>query len=110
MTGIRISATSVWPSPSLLLVVQVVVCLVQLWEPRPARFGWQMYAGFKNAVQYLVVDRSGEEQQIKINRYIALPRGDIDDVERKVKPLICGDHQEAQTVRFRYVGRGELSI
>lgn len=92
------------------LAVQAAVCLVQLWGPRPARFGWQMYAGFKNPVQYLVVDRSGEERQIKINRYIAFPRGDVDDVERKVTPLICNDHPEAQTVRFKYVGRDDWDV
>jgi hypothetical protein len=92
------------------MTVQVVVCLIQLGQPRPARFGWQMYSGLRNPVQYQVVDGGGQPRTIAIREYVAFPRYELDGLEQKVTPLICQDHPDVSAVRFRYVGRPDRDL
>jgi hypothetical protein len=61
------------------LAVQVVVAGAALIEPRPARYGWQMYSGMPvNPPAWSVVD--GEQHELRINDLLLHPRAEIDRV------------------------------
>jgi hypothetical protein len=83
----------------LYLVVQVAVPLWQLTRPRPARFGWQMYAGHAQASVFIAVGRDGSETRVPLDEYILRPRDDL-DLLRYLPPAICA-RTGAASVRYR---------
>jgi hypothetical protein len=89
-----------WPLWAILfLVVQVAVPLWQLTRPRPARFGWQMYAGSAQAVEFTAIGRDGVTTPAPLDQYIIRPRDDL-DLLRYVPPAICA-RTGAVAVRYR---------
>ena len=61
----------------LWLVVQIGVPLWQLTNPRPARFGWQMYAVVKYPPQITAVRCDGSSVQLTPSSYFAYFRSDL---------------------------------
>lgn len=59
------------------LLLQIAVPAVMLLQPRPARFGWQMFSGGSVAADY-VVEHDGFTSRIDPTDFVALSRADID--------------------------------
>lgn len=99
-----------WPWWAVLfLVVQVAVPLWQLTQPRPARFGWQMYAGGAEASGFTAVRRDGSVAAVPLDEYIIRPRDDL-DLLRYLPPAICA-RTGAVAVRHRAApGRPPVEI
>jgi hypothetical protein len=87
----------------VVLAGQAIFCLLQLAKPRPARFGWQMYSGYKNPLQYRVVRRDGTSTLVSLDRYVANPRYELDELERIVPPLICAREPDAVAVTLTFI-------
>ena len=81
------------------LVVQILVPSWQLTKPRPARFGWQMYAAGTPASEFFVVGRDGSVTSVPLEEYIVRTRDDL-DVLRYLPPAICA-RTGAAAVRYR---------
>jgi hypothetical protein len=67
---------------ALFLVVQIAVPIWMLFEPRPARVGWQMYSGARSLPEVVIVGEDGAEQVVDIIEYLAEPRAEIDYAAR----------------------------
>ena len=61
----------------LWLAIQIGVPLWQLTNPRPTRFGWQMYAVVKYPPQITAVRLDGSSVQLITSRYLAYFRSDF---------------------------------
>lgn len=83
----------------VFLGVQLAVPAWQLTRPRPARFGWQMYAGAAQATEFLAVDRDGSQRAAPLDEYIVRLRDDL-DLLRFLPPAICA-RTGAVAVRYR---------
>jgi hypothetical protein len=91
-----------WPWWAIVfLVVQVAVPLAQLARPRPARFGWQMYAGISQPLAFTAVQRDGSLAPVQLDLYIIRMRTDIDLI-RYLPPAICA-RTGAVAVRYRVI-------
>jgi hypothetical protein len=60
------------------LLVQLAVPAYMLTQPRPARFGWQMYSGVRIAGVYLVEDATGRLDTVRVADYVARSRIEVD--------------------------------
>ena len=60
------------------LAVQVLVPVVALFGPRPARFSWQMYSALPHVPLAWTVAADGAEQPIDLGPYFAVQRAEID--------------------------------
>jgi hypothetical protein len=89
-----------WPPWAIaFLVAQVVVPCWQLTQPRPARFGWQMYAAGASASAFAAVHGDGSLRPIALADYIVRRRDDL-DLRRFLPPAICA-RTGAVAVRYR---------
>jgi hypothetical protein len=85
------------------LVIQIVVPSWQLTKPRPARFGWQMYAAGAPAAEFAAVGRDGSVTSVALEEYVVRRRDDL-DVLRHLPPAICA-RTGAAAVRYRDAAR-----
>ena len=93
-----------WPPwATAFLVVQILVPTCQLTQPRPARFGWQMYAAGARASAFTLVHENGSTTPVRLEEYIVRRRDDLDLI-RFLPPAICA-RADAVTVRYRDAGR-----
>ena len=81
----RIAATAFF---ALFLAIQTAVPLVQLWAPRPARFGWQMFTASPQRPRFSLVMRDGTSRPADLRRYVAYSRGEV-DLENALPPHLC---------------------
>ena len=72
----------------LFLMIQTAVPLVQLWAPRPARFGWQMFSARQSRARFSLVLRDGAVQPVKLDLYVAQSRGEV-DLEEALPRHLC---------------------
>ena len=72
----------------LFLAIQTAVPLVQLWAPRPARFGWQMFTGTPQRPRFSLVMRDGTRRPADPGRYVAHSRGEV-DLEKALPQHLC---------------------
>jgi len=72
----------------LFLLIQTAVPLVRLWAPRPARFGWQMFSARQQRARFSLVLRDGTVQPVKLDRYVAQSRGEV-DLEAALPRHLC---------------------
>lgn len=72
----------------LFLVIQTAVPLVQLWAPRPARFGWQMFTDTPRRPRFTLVLRDGTRRPAHLGQYVAHSRGEI-DLEKALPRHLC---------------------
>jgi hypothetical protein len=70
------------------LSVQIAVAAYQLSAPRPARFGWQMWAARKPSPQFLAVMRDGTKQPADLLKFVGVSRGEM-DLEEALPPHLC---------------------
>jgi hypothetical protein len=81
-------------------VVQVGVPVASLLEPRPSRFGWQMYSGLTRAPVVSVEDETGDLRLVDAGPLIGEGRAEI----RWAQPLartLCDDGVAAVIVTDR---------
>ena len=81
----RVAATAFFV---LFLVIQTAVPLVQLWAPRPARFGWQMFSGRQQTPRFSLVMRDGRSRPANLRLYVAYSRGEV-ELEKALPPHLC---------------------
>jgi len=86
----------------VLVVVQLVFAGISYTHPRPARFGWHMFAARKPRPDVSIVLESGERRKIQpITRY----RTEV-TYRTKVGPYVCGRYEHAEVVLFRSQAEG----
>jgi hypothetical protein len=73
---------------AIFLLIQAGVPLVQLWAPRPARFGWQMFSATVPRARFSLVMRDGTSRPAELGRYVALSRGEV-DLEKALPQHLC---------------------
>lgn len=85
------------------LLVQLGVPALKLAEPRPARFGWQMYAGTRAIPGFSVVLPEGGEKIRTADHVIELRR-EIDN-QRLIPPHLCRTVDSASAVLLHRSGQ-----
>jgi len=58
------------------IVIQLAVPILALAEPRPARFGWQMYTAVPSLPRVTVEDAEGRTQSVEVTDLVARERAD----------------------------------
>jgi hypothetical protein len=94
----------------LFLTVQVGVATVLLSQPRPARFGWQMYSGIREALAYGVVRSDGSVEWVQRADYFGNFRIDLDDIVEPAAAMICARRPDATAVRANYLGGAQKDV
>ena len=79
------------------LAWQIAVPTYRLFEPRPTRFGWQMFSASSLPTRVWLISASGT-QEISPVSYIGNVRSDL-DYERYALPQICSQ-SGAQSIRY----------
>jgi len=91
-----------------LIVIQLLIPTILLINPRPARFGWQMYTTAADLPLMTAIDAAGNERPIAVERLLAGPRAEIDYV-----PLLvaqgCG-LVEAERIRVQPHGEPWVEV
>ena len=82
----------------LYLTSQLAFPIYRLFQPRPARFSWQMFSAA--SVPSRVWIKSGNRlQQISPASFIGYFRADL-EWERYALPYLCRVHSEATEIRY----------
>jgi hypothetical protein len=63
------------------LTIQIVVPVVKLTSPRPARFGWHMWTARKPNPQFVMIMKDGSATPVILSTYLGLSRGELDLLE-----------------------------
>jgi hypothetical protein len=72
------------------LAVQIGVPARQLFRPRQARFGWQMFSNITPGPVVIVIRAAGTRDTLRVDDYFAFRRGDLSPsyIER-LPPHLC---------------------
>src|SRR5262245_6116127 len=62
----------------VFLLVQVIVPIMQLPQPRPSRFGWQMFSGYRHIPKYWTVTADGAQHDVNVEELVGVRRLDAD--------------------------------
>ncbi len=85
----------------VFLAAQLLIPLAQfVWAPRPARFGWQMYAVASAAPRFDLIMRDGAAKPLDITPYVTSLRGDV-PFARFLPPHLCTLFPDAVAVRYQ---------
>ena len=79
------------------LAVQVAVPLAQLFEPRPARFGWQMFSDLRPRPRVTLMGHQGDRREVNPESYLGNPRAELDYIAR-LPGHICSISPETAAV------------
>ena len=72
------------------LALQVGVPTARLFAPRPARFGWQMFAAAPRSPLVVATRVDGRRDTLDVDAYFAFQRGDLSrSAYGKLWPHIC---------------------
>lgn len=74
-----------------IAVVQVGVPVIRLFEPRPSRFGWQMYSGLVLAPTVETEDVAGVRTEVDVEGLVVTGRAEIYWSEPLARALCAGD-------------------
>lgn len=83
----------------LIAAAQVGLPLASLWQPRPARWGWQMYSAAVHFPRIAVVRRDGSEVEIRLDDHVVRARTDV-ALRSLLPPHLCRTLTAAAAVRF----------
>jgi len=86
---------------------QLAIPTLMLAGPRPSRFGWQMYAGFRALDVYTAVRHDGSTAPIDLRAFFGNLRADAYIAPAMFVPHVCGRHSDARAVRVRHVMSGD---
>ena|SRR5579859_5441100 len=91
-----------WVAAALVafMTIQVVVPIVGLFGPRPARFGWQMYSVAEAAPQAWAEARNGSLTSIDLVGRLAVLRADTRDATAIGTALCAGSTYTAVVIQF----------
>lgn len=92
---------------SAIVAFQLGMPLVQLWAPRPARWGWQMYATLPIPPTFSVVLHNGTVQPVDSAAYVTLMRTEV-DLAIVLPPHICRVTLEAVAVQIQQSQTSQL--
>jgi len=62
----------------IFLAIQIVVPVVKLTSPRPARFGWHMWTARNRNPQFVMTMKDGSLSPVILSTYLGLSRGELD--------------------------------
>ncbi len=82
----------------VFLVIQVGIPAIQLFAPRPSRWGWQMYSGHRMPVSLEVVFADGHKEAVNPGKLLGYRRTEIDLTPQLVAQL-CRAHIGATLIR-----------
>lgn len=85
----------------LFLAFQVGIPAAQFNQPRPSRFGWQMYSGVRPVPRFWVVFANGESREVAVSEVLSHPRNDQTDYEKVIVPQLFQLHPDAVRVRVK---------
>lgn len=80
----------------VFLAVQMAIPIVALGEPRPARFGWQMFSGDVPQPAVGLILRDGEREPVSLEELSPVWRGDL-PYRDHLGPYLC-QRPEVQAV------------
>ena len=95
---------------AFFMAAQIGVATYQLSKPRPARFGWQMYSGIREALAYGVVSGDGSVEWVQRADYFGNFRIDLDDIVEPAAELMCSRRPDATAVRANYLGGAQRDV
>ncbi len=90
------------------LTVQITLPLVQLWEPRPSRFGWQMFAAVPDPQVYTVTTQRGPVVPISLFTRASNWRADIRPRGNEFADYLCRTVPGALSVRYQMTYRERI--
>jgi len=70
------------------LAIQIVVPIVKLISPRPARFGWHMWTARKRNPQFVMTMKDGSASPVILSTYLGLSRGEL-DIREAIPAHLC---------------------
>ncbi len=81
------------------LALQLALPMLQLFQPRPARFGWQMYSGFTPHAKLSVIT-SDSIIEVDPDQFVVRPR--LDFVAADLPGHLCSRVSGATTIRMSF--------
>jgi hypothetical protein len=88
------------------LIGQIGLCVYQLTQPRPSRFGWQMFSGIRNPIAYKVLSGDGSAVDVRVAEFVPHDRAEI-DLQAVMVRAICERRTDAVAVAFRFASGAE---
>ena len=86
-----------------LLALQIAIPAYQLLKPRPARFGWQMFAGISQPLEFFVGFGDGRVERVDLARYFGRVRSDM-TLTNDLPPILCAHLPNSREVSYRLIG------
>ena len=82
------------------LAIQIVVPVVKLTAPRPARFGWHMWSARKRNPQFVLIMKDGGASPVILSTYLGLSRGEL-DIREAMPPHLCRVVPDVASVQIK---------
>ena len=82
------------------LAIQIIVPIVKLTSPRPARFGWHMWTARKRNPQFILVMKDGTTSPVGLSTYLGLSRGEL-DIREAMSAHLCRVVPEVASVQIK---------
>ena len=70
------------------LAIQIIVPIVKLTSPRPARFGWHMWTARKRNPEFVMIMKDGTASPVNLSTYLGLSRGEL-DIQEAMPAHLC---------------------
>jgi hypothetical protein len=83
------------------LAIQVIVPVLRLFDARPSRWGWQMYAGTKAPISADLIREDGTMKTVPVAFYLGNYRSDLDLLEA-LPPYLCKKDPRTKVVRLNF--------
>lgn len=90
----------------LILLAQIVPPTVQLFKPKPQRFGWQMFSAFKPIPRYELIMADGQVVPIDLNQHVGAWRNEA-DYARYLPAHLQRAYPQARAIRVHWPDRPE---
>jgi hypothetical protein len=87
--------------PLLCATMVGVPALVNIYQPAPAKLGWQMYATATHFPEIQVLTASSEPEAVSLGNFAARLRPEV-DYRLPVTERICNTRPQAIAVKFVY--------
>lgn len=91
------------------LAFQLGVPAAMLFEPRPAKFGWQMFSGTPETLGYGVVLADGTVEDVDPGEHLVTVRLDA-SLDRVLPDQLCRVTPAARAVLIRRIGGAEEQL
>ena len=82
------------------LAIQILVPVVKLTAPRPARFGWHMWTARKRNPQFVLIMKDGSASPVILSTYLGLSRGEL-DIREAMPPHLCRVVPDVASVQIK---------